>query len=245
MRIVAAALFLLLLIAWQLPASLIDTTLNRTTENKLRLTQTQGSVWHGSGFVMVLDPLTDHWQPWTKVDWKFDWGAVAHLAMAWQLNVQDSSLARVEITASGFRLDDLHLRGPARMFLQQIPNALGRAGWRGDIALDAEHWRCDWDYQCVGGADLRWLGAASDLLVGRVFGDYQVLLVGNGETIDFQWDTLQGTVQTKGEGRWRAPDSPRLAGTIRGDMLLLQSLPAIASRWVRAGSEPGLWHISM
>ena len=145
----------------------------------------------------------------------------------------------------GFHLDDVHLRGPARLFLQQIPNAFGRAGWRGDIALDSERWHCNWQYECSGGADLRWLGAASDLLVGRVFGDYQVLLVGNGEAINFQWDTLRGDVQTKGEGKWSGQGPPRFGGSIRGDVLLLQSLPSIASRWVRAGSEPGLWHVSM
>lgn len=245
MRVLAAALLLLTFVVWQLPASVIDTALNRYSGNKLRLAQTQGSVWRGSGFVMVLDPVSDRWQPWTKIDWNADWGALLRFGVAWQLMVQDTALARVELAAGGFRIDELHLRGPARLFLQQMQNAIGRAGWRGDIAIDSAHWQCTWQYQCQGSADLRWFGAASDLLEGRVLGDYQVLLLGNGEHIDFQWDTLQGSVRTKGDGRWQGEGTPKLSGTISGDMTLLQSLPSVASRWVRAGSEPGVWLISI
>jgi hypothetical protein len=245
MRVLTAALFLLTFVVWQLPASLIDTALNRYSDNKLRLAETQGSVWRGSGFVMVLDPVSDRWQPWTKIDWNADWGALLRVGVAWQLMAQDTALARVELAVSGFRIDELHLRGPARLFLQQMQNVIGRAGWRGDIALDSAHWQCNWRYQCQGSADLRWFGAASDLLEGRVLGDYQALLLGNGEHIDFQWDTLQGNVRTKGDGRWQGQGTPRLSGTISGDVTLLQSLPSVASRWVRADSEPGVWLISI
>ena len=245
MRVLAAVLLLLLFVVWQLPASLLDTALNRSSGNKLRLAETQGSVWRGSGFVMVLDPLSDRWQPWTRIDWNADWSALLRFGLAWQLTAQETPLARVEITASGFRVDELHLRGPARLFLQQMQNVIGRAGWRGDIAIDSPRWQCSWQPQCTGGADLRWFGAASDLLEGRVLGDYQVLLLGNGEHIDFQWDTLQGSVRTKGSGRWAGQGAPKFSGTIGGDVALLQSLPAVASRWVRASSEPGVWLISV
>ncbi|MBP7080535.1 MAG: type II secretion system protein N [Rhodocyclaceae bacterium] len=241
----SAVLLLLIFVVWQLPASLIDSALNRYSDNKLRLAETQGSVWRGSGLVMVLDPVSDRWQPWTKIDWNADWGALLRFGVAWQLMVQDTPLARVELATSGVRIDELHLRGPARLFLQQMQNVIGRAGWRGDIAIDSAHWQCTWQYQCQGGADLRWFGAASDLLEGRVLGDYQVLFLGNGEHIDFQWDTLQGSVRTKGDGRWQGQGTPRLSGTISGDVMFLQSLPSVASRWVRVGSEPGVWLISI
>ena len=245
MRALVAVLLLMAFVVWQLPASVLDATLSRYSNNKLRLAETQGSVWRGSGFVMVLDPVSDRWQPWTRIEWSAEWSALLRIGLAWQLKTQDASLARIEFAASGFRVDELHLRGPARLFLQQMQNVIGRAGWRGDIAIDSAQWQCSWQPQCQGAADIRWFGAASDLLVGRVLGDYQVMLVGNGEHIDFQWDTLQGSVRTKGTGRWQGQGTPSISGSISGDDTLLQSLPAVASRWVRAGSEPGVWLISM
>ena len=245
MRALIAALTLMAFVVWQLPASLFDTVLSRYSNNKLRLAETQGSVWRGSGFVMVLDPVSDRWQPWTRIEWDAEWRALLRIGMAWQLTAQGSALARIEVAASGLSVDELHLRGPARLFLQQTQNVIGRAGWRGDIAIDSAHWQCSWQTLCYGGADIRWFGAASDLLEQRSLGDYQVLVLGNGEHIDFQWDTLQGSVRTKGTGSWRVQGSPSISGSISGDVALLQSLPAVASRWVKAGSEPGVWLISI
>ena len=126
-----------------------------------------------------------------------------------------------------------------------MQNAIGRAGWRGDVAIDAAHWQCSWQRRCDGSADLRWFGAASDLLEGRVFGDYQVLLLGNGDDIEFHWDTLQGSIRTKGDGRWNVRGTPSFAGTISGDATLLKSLSGIASRWAHSTPDPNVWSISM
>jgi hypothetical protein len=244
-RFAAVVLLLALCLAMRLPGSLADAALDRASDGALRLAQAQGSLWRGSGALMVIDPVTQRWQAWQQLEWKTDFSRLWRGTIGWHFASGGGPLADVEIGPGGIRLAKLQLRGPARFFLERIPNALGRAGWEGDVAVDSPGWQCSWSLRCDGSAELRWYGASSELLQKLRLGDYRVAVAGRGGEITAHIDTLSGEIDVVGDGRWSPGGTPSFNGTLRGDPVLVDRLPNIAGRWVRSGGAPGVWLVTL
>ena len=62
-RILVFVLTLVLCLAVQAPAWLIDSLLAQTTAQSLRLTQIEGTLWGGRGQLIVVDPVSRSAQP--------------------------------------------------------------------------------------------------------------------------------------------------------------------------------------
>lgn len=244
-RWLLAALLFPVCLVWRLPASLADQWLAWFSEGAVRLADAEGTVWAGRGDLMVVDPARRAWQPWLAVAWRVDWGALWRGRLGWDWSSGGQRLARAEVSPAGVSVEALRLGGPARFFAERIPHSLGRAGWRGDLALDAPGWQCDWSGRCTGKAELRWLGAASDLLRDRDLGDYRVVVTADEGVMRLEWRTLRGDVRVEGDGRWAIDARPDLRVTISGDPALLQHLPGVAGRWATPGARPGTWVVAV
>jgi hypothetical protein len=232
-------------LAVRLPGSLIDAAVDRLSEGSVRLAQVENSVWHGGGTLLVADPTTQHWQDWLSVNWNTDFSHLWRGALGWQLTSGGVPLAEIEISPSGFHLTQVRVRGPARFFLERIPNTLGRGGWEGDIAIDSAGWHCSWSVHCDGSAEIRWNDAGSKLLPANHFGDYRISFNSKGREIRAHIDTTgSGEVHIDGDSRWLIGGTPDFTGTLRGNPILLSRLPSIAGNWVRNGGEPGVWLVS-
>jgi general secretion pathway protein N len=245
LRFLAVVLLVAAFFLVRLPGSLVDSAIEQTSDGAVRLAQAEGTLWRGSGSLMVIDPVTQRWQAWLPMTWDTDPSRLWRGALSWQFTSGGAPLADVEIGPTGVRLTRLQMRGPARFFLERIPSAIGRAGWEGDLAIDSPGWQCSWSLRCDGTAELRWFGASSDLLQKHRLGDYRVAITGKGSDISAHFDTLSGDIRIDGDGRWSLGSSPSFAGTLRGDPVLLDRLPNIAGRWVRSGGEPGVWLVSL
>ena len=245
MRFLFVVLFFAICLTARVPGSVADAALDQTSDGALRLAEVEGSLWRGSGALMVIDPVTQRWQVWLNLDWDTDFSRLWRGAIGWHFGSGGGPLADIEIGPTGIRLAKLQLRGPARFYLERIPNALGRAGWQGDVALDSSGWQCSWSLRCDGNAELRWYGASSDLLQKLRLGDYRVAIAGRGGDIVAHVDTLSGEISVDGDGRWSPGGTPSFNGTLRGDPVLLDRLPNIAGRWVRSGGEPGVWVVTL
>jgi hypothetical protein len=244
-RFVAIILFFVACLAVRLPGSIIDAAVDQLSEGSVRLTQAEDSVWHGSGTLMVADPVTNRWQSWLPVDWSTDFSHLWRGVLGWHLASGGWPLAEIEISPDGFRLTRVQLRGPARFFLERIPSTLGRGGWEGDVAIDSPGWHCSWSLHCDGSAELRWYGARSNLLPMYHFGDYQISIRGKDSEISAHIGTTgSGEAHFDGDAHWVIGGTPNITGTLRGNPVLLSRLPSIASNWVRSGGEPGVWLVS-
>jgi general secretion pathway protein N len=244
-RFLAVVLLLAACLAIRLPGSLVDAAFERASDGALRLAEAEGSLWRGRGALLVIDPVSQRWQAWLALDWDTDFGSLWRGALGWHFTSGGAPLADVEIGPGGFRLTRLQMRGPARFFLERIPNALGRAGWEGDVAIDSPGWQCSWSLRCDGTAELRWYGASSELLQKRRLGDYRLSIIGKGSEIAAHIDTPSGEVRIEGDGRWPLAGAPSFTGTLRGDPVLLDRLPSVAGRWVRSGGETGVWLVTL
>jgi hypothetical protein len=157
------------------------------------------------------------------------------------LSIDGRPEADIDISRHGVRIAGLALSAPAGGLLARLPDALGRAGWRGDLAIAVPELHCDWTAACDGHAQVVWLGAASELFPGRRFGDYRLSADATAEGFNLGWTTLAGDIRIEGAGRWSPPSAAEFSAVVSGDPAFLERLPSIGGRWVRPGEAPGSW----
>lgn len=223
----------------QAPAWLVDTQLDKLTDGALRLAGCEGSIWSGGGTLTVIDPIKQQAQPWVGLNWDWRPWRLLQGEMAWRLRANGAPAGEIAVGLGGWRADELALNAPARFAMERIPHAFGRFGWHGEMALSTQRWRCDWHGRCDGDAQLRWIGVAADIFLGRPIGDYQIALQAQKGNIDLLWTTLGGETHVDAHGALRTDAHWNLSGTVRGNPEFLSRLPAIANKWVRATGATG------
>jgi len=227
------------------PAWLADSALNAATGGAVRLLNCTGSLWYGGGNLTVIDPIHQQSLPWVSLDWRWRPSALFRAEAAWSLITDGRPAGELGVSPRGYRAEGLSLSAPARFALERIPHAFGRLGWRGDMQLDTTLWRCDWRMHCDGRVDLRWSGASVDVLRGRLLGDYLFGVRGDGQQLNFSWNTTGGETRVEANGAWQPGGAWNFAGTVRGDPVFLQRLPAVAGRWVTPTGTPGEFSFSL
>ena len=225
------------------PASLLDSLLAHFTEGGLRLQQAEGSLWRGHGVLASRDASGRSLKPWLPLSWDFDSAALARGAAAWSLASSGVPIGRIEAGLRGLDVSDFGLHAPADAALSPIPNPVARAGWQGDLTIEAPAWHCPPDGRCSGQARLLWRGARSALFPGRQFGDYEIRLDARDGLIHYTLQTLAGDVVANGSGEAAPGRMPRFDGTLSGEPEFLNRLPAIAGGAARPTSQPGHFEI--
>lgn len=238
-KLLIFALLALALLVAKAPARLVDGLVARATDGGLRLQQAEGSLWHGRGVLASRDAGGRSLTPWLPLAWDLDTAALGRLALGWTFSSSGSPLGAVEASPGGVSVRRLALHAPADTALASIPHPAARAGWQGDLTVEAPDWHCPPDGRCTGNARLLWRGARSALFPGRQFGDYELRVVARAGDLNFQLATLAGAIQASGQGQAPYGKPPRFDGRIGGDPELLSRLPAIAAGAARPTGQPG------
>ncbi len=236
------ALILALLLA-KAPAAIVDGLLTHFTDGALRLQQAEGSLWHGRGILASRDAGGRSLTPWLPLAWDFDTAALARLAVGWSFSSSGSPLGSVEAGPGGLAVAQLALHAPANAALSPLPHAAARAGWQGDLTLEAPRWQCPRSGRCSGEARLLWRGARAALFPGRQFGDYEIRIAADAGNLSYTLQTLSGAVVANGQGLAPFGQMPRFDGTLSGDPEFLGRLPAIAGGAARPSGPPGHFEI--
>jgi hypothetical protein len=242
------ALFLVLLplaLIAQAPAWLADSALACATDGAIRLTAIEGSLWNGQGALVAIDPQSRRALPWTTLSWRWRPQRLLRAEAAWALAADNRPAGEIGIGPHGWRADGLSFTAPARFLLERIPNTFAHLGWRGDLRLESQQWRCTWEFRCDGRFDLRWANASVDVLRNRVLGDYQLTAQGEAGRLHFELATLAGDARLQGEGNWEPSGAWHFSGTIEGDPSLMQRLPAVANQWVQPSGKPGAYRFEL
>ena len=236
-----ALLFLVLCgasVLYQAPATQWDNWLQAASAERLSLLEASGSLWHGRGLVSIRDTTTGIRQPITPVTWGWRPLDLFRGQIAWNFSVAGLQPFSLSVSPSGVAASNVSIQLPMHEVMEQIPNALARSGWRGDLNLTADRWHCNWQNNCDGHADLFWRGAAADLFPNRNFGDYRFVLDASGDSTDLKIETLSGEVRLDGKGRF-SKNGLNLQGSVEGDPAFVGRMPDVAGRWVRRSGTPG------
>lgn len=188
------------------PATLMDAALQRISDGKLHLVETQGTLWSGSGQVELRDAAGRT-------------GVVKHLA--WRLQPesllrgqlvceteleQDGKTFPVTVSPSGIEIANADISLPAVVLGLGVPR-LAALGLTGDMSLHIPRLLIGHG-QTWGTLELRLRQAGSAFTPIFPLGDYEFKLEANGPGVQVLLQTLKGPLQLDGTGSWAIGSSP-------------------------------------
>jgi general secretion pathway protein N len=195
------------------PASLIDSSLQQATEGKLRLADTRGTLWSGTGQIEMRDRTQR-----TAVARSIAWRVLPQYFLRGQLRVEvvlDQAAKQFPVTISLSRIEiaDADINLPAAALGLGEPK-LAPLGLTGDVLLHVARLALRRD-AIEGSATLQWRGAGSAFTRVSPLGDYELRFEGEGATVRATLRTLQGPLQLDGQGSWASGGKPAFLGTAR------------------------------
>jgi general secretion pathway protein N len=195
------------------PASLIDSGLQQPTEGRLRLTDTRGTLWSGTGQLEMRDRTQR-----TAVARTIAWRVQPVYFLRGQLRVEvvlDQAAKQFPVTISTSQIEvaDADINLPAAALSLGEPK-LAPLGLTGDVLLHVARLALRRN-AIEGNATLQWRGAGSAFTRVSPLGDYELRFEGAGATVRASLRTLQGPLQLDGQGSWTSGGSPVFLGTAR------------------------------
>ena len=195
------------------PASLIDSGLEQATERRLRLTDTRGTLWSGTGQLEMRDRTQR-----TAVARSIAWRVLPQYFLRGQLRVevvldQAAKPFPVTVSVSQIELADADINLPAAALALGEPK-LAPLGLTGDVLLHVA--RLALKRNAVeGSATLQWRGAGSSFTRVSPLGNYELRFEGEGTTVRAFLRTLEGPLQLDGKGSWTSGGNPAFLGSAR------------------------------
>ncbi len=205
------ALFLLI----TLPAYWADWLVSRASQHALRIQQTEGTLWNGSGNLVIQSAGQERLR--IRIAWQLQtWWLLAGKLQA-RVHSRDNNPALNATLRAGYRhlsMHDVEAALPASMLSAFIP-AVDLVAPSGSLQISTPQTTLtaaglDGDLQ------LTWLGAGARMGGLTDIGDYRLAVTGRGPTAELRIETLRGDVAVTAQGEWQAQGEGliRLAGTI-------------------------------
>jgi general secretion pathway protein N len=195
------------------PASLIDAGLEQATEGRMRLAESRGTLWSGTGQLEFRDRTLR-----SAVAKSIAWRVLPVYFLRGQLRgelVLDNAAKPFPVTISVSRIEvaDADVNLPAEALALGEPK-LAPLGLTGDVLLHVA--RLVLRRNAVeGSATLQWRGAGSAFTRVSPLGDYELRFDGEGASVRASLRTLQGPLQLDGRGSWASGSNPSFLGTAR------------------------------
>ena len=209
---VGIGVYMLALVATA-PATLVDAGLQRASYDRLRLAEARGTVWSGSGQIVIRDrggrtgvARNVAWRVLPQSLLRGNLVCDVELEQATRRFPVTISLSRIELTnadislpaaALGLGVPELALLELTGEVLLQVSSlSIGRNATRGN-------------------ATLQWRAAGSALSSVSPLGDYELRLEGEGPAVRVTLHTRQGPIQLDGKGSWTHGGRPAFLATAR------------------------------
>jgi hypothetical protein len=199
--VLAGLLFYTLFLVTTLPAHWLGELLARGTNGALRLQNTHGSLWQGSGLLTVHSGGGGRFS--TPLHWEIHplWLLTGRLRADVQTEGEHRLRARVAIGYRQLQLDAVEAELSAALIPALYPPAALIAP-TGSLQLKAEQLSLD-RRGLAGEARLTWLGAGGRLGgIGEV-GDFLLVVNGQDGVATLRAETLRGELQLDAHGRWQ------------------------------------------
>ncbi|HQR02580.1 MAG: type II secretion system protein N [Proteobacteria bacterium] len=234
------------MVLFQAPGQLLDAGLRRWSSDALRLEFVKGSLWHGSGLLMIRganDPLV---HPWQNVIWNLDSSALWHGSIGWEFHVTNNKdQGKIELSPSGWHMTDLRWSLPAHLLGSHFPPPFSLTELGGEMQIETRSLRCGWRGECQGQTELIWRNAAGQgLLASARLGDYRLLSISQVSETTLQLDTLSGPLHAEGQGTMTGKGY-QFSGVLTGSPELLRPISAIAGEHMKNSGDPGRWYFQL
>src|SRR3954466_10156312 len=197
------------------PATLLDGTLARATQGRLRLAQADGTVWSGTGQIEIRDASGRSgvaknvaWRVMPRSAWR------GRLVCEVELD-QPGKAFPVEVSFSTIEVSNAEINVPATVLGFGVPK-LGPLGLTGDVLIRIANLSLKRDAM-NGTATLQWLAAGSSLTTVAPLGDYELKVDGEGATLHAYLRTLEGPLWLDGQGAWKQGTNPAFLANARID----------------------------
>jgi len=210
---VGVAVYLAALVV-TLPATWIGRAIAEASGGRLTLRSTQGSVWAGSGHLIVRsreDALLDL----GRLRWAAAPGRLVTGKLAVDVFLDERPGTRLEIAPGAVTLQGLDLEFPARL-LGGLAPGLETFGPEGSVRIRSESLRID-DQSILGRADIEWRSIRLSRAHGLELGSHVARLRGGGSKVDIELGTLEGPLRVSGGGSWTREKGLVISGNAEPD----------------------------
>lgn len=219
------------------PATLMGYMLERASNGQLVLARTQGSLWQGSGILLMQNAGgirslgAYHWdmQPWLAA-MQVQAGSYAPMTLQYR-----PLLARLDI-------DDLRLDLPAALLEVAAPQ-LHPYRLQGALQVNADHLELD-ARGLNGQLSADWLHAASGLSPIAPLGDYRIILKGNGQQLEASLETLAGKLKLQARGYLDPSNGVQISGTAQAAPGAEDELNELL-HYIGPESQPGIYTLAL
>ncbi|MDD2701485.1 MAG: type II secretion system protein N [Sideroxydans sp.] len=231
-----ASVFFISLLALA-PSSLMGHVLERASSGQLMLARTQGSLWQGSGILLLKDSsgirslgaYRWHLQPWKAA---MQLQAGAYEPMTIQVH---PLLARVDV-------DHLRLDLPAALLEVAAPQ-LHPYRLQGALQAHADHLQLD-AHGMLGQITVDWLHAASGLSPIAPLGDYRITLNGDGKKLQASLSTQAGKLQLQATGHLDPAQGVQISGTAQAAAGAKEELNELL-HYIGPERQPGIYTLAL
>lgn len=239
----AAAYFVGLLVATA-PASLLDLTLQRVSNGRLSLSNSQGTIWHGSatptlhtGKESTIALHTLHWnikpQALLLGQLKAD--------MGWE-NLESTTPMELTLDRKSVSLTNIFLPIPAEVIGELSPY-LKPAQFSGNLTIDSPQLIYT-GRQLTGNATARWNQAGSAISAVHPLGDYQIDIVAAQNSLRAVLTTRNGALLLNGQGNWSPAQGFHFNGTAQATATAQTTLDELLHH-LGPEASPGVFNISL
>jgi len=198
-----------------LPAYWADWLASRASQNLVRIQQSEGTLWDGSGTLVIQSAGQERMQ--TRIAWSIQplWLFTGKLQA--RLGSRDASSPLNATLRIGYRhlsISDVDAAVPVSVLGAFIP-AVDLVAPGGRLQVTTPQATLT-PAGLEGGVQLTWLGAGARMGGLTEIGDYRLMANGRGPTAELRIETLRGDVAVTAQGEWQAQGEGllRLTGNI-------------------------------
>jgi general secretion pathway protein N len=203
-----AILGLVLAVVLFAPARWLAASLDRGTQGRVQLTDVRGTVWNGSGQLLLTGGTgsKDTLAMPSRLDWtaRPRWnGVMVELGAACCITRPVGVLLRPRVAGIQMDLTDGQTQWPAAL-LAGLGTPWNTLQFDGELLLSTQSLSVEWTegrLAVAGRAELRAQRISSRLSTLRPMGSYRITVLG-GPAPALQLETIEGALQLSGSGQW-------------------------------------------
>jgi general secretion pathway protein N len=199
---------------FSLPAAWMDRGLAHLSGNLLTLDRPAGSLWRGSGELVVRSAAPSSVA--TRIEWRINplWLLAGRLQVRLQAAGSVEARATVRLAWRKLVLNELSADLPGELAGLFLP-AAATIGAGGRLHVAADDFTLDAG-GAHGNAELVWREAGARLIGLTNAGDYKLDLTGRGAVAEIRLTTLRGNLEIAGVGQWQVAGNGQvqITGTV-------------------------------